>query len=116
MEKKMKAKRHTKEVVEVIEAYDVKVKDMAAELAERQDLYTKEKKQMQELSDHFKKVDEEKMNIEAEEAIANARKAKREMESEKRKWASALVQAFWRGIIQREAYGAMKKAKKKKGG
>lgn len=114
---KGKAKRYEMDVESVIKDYDVKVKDMAFQLAERTDLYNKEKKQMQELADHFKKVDEEKRTIDMEEAIADARRAKREMEAERRKRASALVQAFWRGIIQREAYGTMKKAnKKKKGG
>lgn len=113
---KGKAKRHEMDVEGIIKEYDVKVKEMAFQLGERTDLYNKEKKQLLELSDHFKKVDEEKKTIEAEEAIADARRAKREAEAHRRKCAAALVQAFWRGIIQREAYGIMKKAKKKKGG
>jgi len=113
---KGKAHRFEVEVGQVIKDYDIKVKDMAFQLGEKTDLFNKEKKQMQELSDHFKKVDEEKGTIDAEEAIADARRSKREAENLRRKQSSALVQAFWRGIIQREAYGIMKKAKKKKGG
>lgn len=100
----------------VIQHYDGQVKDLAIKIEECKDGYNKEQKQLQELTEHFKKVNKEKENIESEEAIAQARKAKRAASAERRKRAAALVQAFWKGILQREAYGTMKKAKKKKGG
>eukprot|EP00443_Scrippsiella_acuminata_P052434 CAMPEP_0115548346 /NCGR_PEP_ID=MMETSP0271-20121206/94117_1 /TAXON_ID=71861 /ORGANISM="Scrippsiella trochoidea, Strain CCMP3099" /LENGTH=311 /DNA_ID=CAMNT_0002981811 /DNA_START=91 /DNA_END=1027 /DNA_ORIENTATION=+ len=93
---KSKGKRYEMDVESVIKQYDVQVKEMAFTLAERMDAYKKEQKQLNELADHFKKVEEERATIAAEEAIADAH--------------------FWRGILAREQYGQMKKAKKKKGG
>lgn len=113
---KSKANRYEMDVESVIKQYDVQVKEMAFQLGERMDAYKKEQKQFNELADHFKKVNEEKATISAEEAIAEARRNKREAERKRRDDSAALVQAFWRGIQQREVYGAMKKAKKKKGG
>jgi len=113
---KSRAKRYEMDVESVIKQYDVQVKEMAFTLGERMDAYKKEQKQLNELADHFKKVEEERSTIAAEEAIADARRNKREAERARRDASSALVQAFWRGIIAREQYGQMKKAKKKKGG
>lgn len=116
LDQKSKASRKKMDVESVIKQYDVQVKDMAYTLGEHMDLYKKEQKQYNELADHFKKVNEEKATIEAEEAIAAARRKKRDDERRRKDDSAALVQAFWRGIIQREVYGGMKKAKKKKGG
>lgn len=115
-QQKQKANRHNKEVFDVIQDYDNRVKEMALQLGDKSDLYRQEQKHLQELSDHFKKVEEEKRTILAEEAIADARKLKKKAEADRRKHSAALVQAFWRGIVQRDVYASMKKASKKKGG
>merc|ERR1712060_517015 len=114
--KKKTAKRYEMDVESVIKQYDVQVKEMAYNLSEYQDLYKKDQRQLNELKEHFEKVDEEKACISAEEAIADARRHKMEAEKNRRNEDAALIQAVWRGIIQREAFTIMKKNKKKKGG
>jgi len=114
--KKKTAKRYEMDVESVIKQYDTTVKEMAYTLGECQDQYKKEQKQLIELREHFEKVDEEKACINAEEAVAEARRNKLDAEKGRRNDSSCLVQAFWRGIIQREQYTLMKKNKKKKGG
>merc|ERR1712113_1326464 len=115
-QKKKTAKRYEMDVETVIKAYDVQVKEMAYNLSEHQELYKKDQRQLNELKEHFEKVDEEKACISAEEAIADARRHKMETEKNRRNEDAALIQAVWRGIIQREQFTAMKKNKKKKGG
>merc|ERR1712113_290708 len=81
-QKKKTAKRYEMDVETVIKAYDVQVKEMAYNLSEHQELYKKDQRQLNELKEHFEKVDEEKACISAEEAIADARRHK--METEKK--------------------------------
>lgn len=114
--KKKTAKRHEMDIDNVIKQYDERVKDMALTLSNHQEGFKKEQRQLNELREHFEKVDEEKAYIVAEEAISDARRTKLEAERERRNRSSALVQAFWRGIIQREQFTVMKKAARKKGG
>merc|ERR1719476_348113 len=85
---------------------------MAFDLSEHQDLYRKDQRQLNELKEHFEKVDEEKACIAAEEAIADARRHKMETEKNRRNEDAALIQAVWRGIIQREQFTIMKKSNK----
>merc|ERR1719401_1318269 len=114
--KKKLAKRYEMDVESVIKNYDTQVKEMAYSLSDQQEAFKKEQKSLNELKEHFEKVDEEKACIGAEEGVADARRAKMQAEKNRKSGASALVQAFWRGILQREQYTAMKKNKKKKGG
>merc|ERR1712087_261687 len=113
---KKKARTRDREIKELIEKYDVQVRDMAIHLSEHQEMYKKDQRQLNELKEHFEKVDEEKACIAAEEAIADARRHKMETEKNRRNDDASLIQAVWRGIIQREQFTAMKKNKKKKGG
>jgi len=113
--KKKQAKRYEMEVESVIKEYDVKVKENAYHLAEEDEGFKREQRQLGELREHFEKVDEERETINAEGFIAEARRVKLEAEKERRNQASALVQAFFRGIITREQFTIMKKSKKKKG-
>merc|ERR1712113_504191 len=115
-QKKKTAKRYEMDVETVIKAYDVQVREMAINLSEHQEMYKKDQRQLNELKEHFEKVDEEKACIAAEEAIADARRHKMEAAKNRRNEDAALIQAVWRGIIQREQFTTMKKAKKKKGG
>jgi len=114
--KKKAVKRYEREVEEVIKQYDTQVKEMAYNLSEDQEKFKKDQRQLNELTEHFGKVEEEKGCINAEEAIADARRKKLQFEQDRRNESSALVQAFWRGIIQREQFAVMKRSKKKKGG
>mmetsp|Transcript_93640 Transcript_93640/g.217698 ORF Transcript_93640/g.217698 Transcript_93640/m.217698 type:complete len:385 (-) Transcript_93640:114-1268(-) len=116
MAKRRGAKRNVMDVESVIKNYDIQVKEMAVTLSEHQEAFKKDQRQLNELKEHFEKVDEEKNYIASEDKIAEARRIKLEAERERKNQASALVQAFWRGIIQREQFTVMKRSKKKKGG
>jgi len=115
-DKKKQTKRYETEVDEKIRLYDKDVKEMAYVLSEQQEGFKQEQRQLNELREHFEKVNDEKTCIAAEEAISHAREAKLEAERDRCMKSAALVQAYWRGIIERERYTQMKKAKKKKGG
>jgi len=47
--------------------------------------------------------------------VVAARRQKLDNEKKTKSEMAAMLQAYWRGIIQREQYGAMKKAAKKGG-
>merc|ERR1712187_103266 len=81
--KKKMAKRYEMDVESVIKQYDVQVKDMAFNLSEHQEAYKKEQRQLNELREHFEKVDEEQAGIKAEEAISQARRNKLEAERDR---------------------------------
>merc|ERR1712113_485759 len=93
--KKKTAKRYEMDVESVIKQYDVQIKEMAYNLSEHQELYKKDQRQLNELKEHFEKVDEEKACICAEEAIADARRHKMETEKNRRNEDAALIQAVW---------------------
>merc|ERR1712087_1021731 len=57
----------------------------AYNLSEHQELYKKDQRQLNELKEHFEKVDEEEACISAEEAIADARRHKMETEKKQAK-------------------------------
>jgi len=114
-DQKKKANRYEVDVEGEIRKYDTAIKEMSYNLHDTQEVYRKEPKQLLELREHFSKVDSEKECINNEEGLTDARRAKLEFEKSRRSEASSLVQAFWRGIIQREQYQIMKKNKKKKG-
>lgn len=116
--KKRQVKRNETEVREGIDKYDTDIKEVVDSFHVHVEGYKKERKQLQELREHFVKVDEEKQCIEHEDGLAQARRSKMEQEKKKRNDSSCLVQAFWRGITQREQYQDMKKKLKKgkKGG
>eukprot|EP00933_Yihiella_yeosuensis_P052140 TRINITY_DN50152_c0_g1_i1.p1 TRINITY_DN50152_c0_g1~~TRINITY_DN50152_c0_g1_i1.p1 ORF type:complete len:383 (+),score=113.37 TRINITY_DN50152_c0_g1_i1:93-1241(+) len=115
MDQKKKAKRYEMDVETVIHKYDSEVRELAKLFGENQEHLKKENRNLSELREHFEKVDEEKQHIASEEAMVSARRAKLEQEKLRKKESAALLQAFWRGIVQREQFGAMKKSKKKKG-
>lgn len=114
-DKKRKGKKEERELDDVIQQYDEEVKKLAGHLAEHDDLFKKDRRRLNDLQERFQKVEAEKLCMEAEEAISEARRKKMQDEMDRRNQGSALVQAFWRGIMQRQEYVAMKKNKKKKG-
>lgn len=113
--KKKTVKRYEMDVEAVIKQYDTQVKDMAYTLNEHQELQKKEAKQLQELREHFEKVDAEKDCIANEESIAEARRMKIDADRSRKNHAAEKVQAFWKGIIQREIFKVEKMKRKKKG-
>merc|ERR1711865_177688 len=115
MGQKKAVRRYEMGVDGEIKKYDTTIKEVAYNLNEHTEGWRREQKQLMELKEHFSKVDSEKDCIANEEGLSDARKSKLEYEKSRRNEASALVQAFWRGIIQREQYQIMKKNKKKEG-
>merc|ERR1712066_514609 len=116
MTQKKTVRRYEKNVETEIEKYDEEIKEITTAKSEHSDGFKREQKQLEELREHFRKVDAEKYCINAEEGIADARKAKQKYERDRKAQASSQVQAFWRGILQRELYQVMKKSKKSKKG
>lgn len=112
---KKAVRRFEMDVGKEIETYDNAIKEMAHNLNEHQEGFKKEQRQLMELKEHFSKVEAEKECIANEDGLSDARRSKIEYEKNRRNESSALVQAFWRGILQREQYQIMKKNKKKKG-
>jgi len=113
--RRQKVRRET-DVENVIKSYDSAVMEMVVDFNCHVDEYKKEQKSLQELKEHFSKVDAEKERISHEEAITRTRLKKAEMERQKRQLSASTVQAFWRGILQREEFVKLKKASRKKGG
>jgi len=112
--RRQKVRRET-DVENVIKSYDSAVMEMVVDFNSHVDEYKKEQKSLQELKEHFSKVDAEKERISHEDAISRTRMKKSEMERQNRQRSASTVQAFWRGIMQREEFVKMKKASKKKG-
>lgn len=110
-----KKSRFETDVAHVISDYDKEIREMAYNVTEHLDGESKETKQLMELKEHFSKIDSERYAIDAEEAITKARRNKMEAEKKKRTESAALVQAFYRGIVQRDQFMEMKK-KLRKGG
>merc|ERR1712139_253816 len=108
--------RRERDVEDVIKQYDSSIAEMVDENQMQQLEYKKELKNLQELKEHFAKVDAEKERIRQENAITMARNKKIEAEKQRRANQASLLQAFWRAILQREEFVKIKKANKKKGG
>jgi len=112
---KKQCKREEKNVYDLIEKYDKEVREFAQQQNEQEDGFKRERKRLTELKEHFAKVEQERECILQETGLQESRRAKMEAEKARRDDASSLVQAFWKGIIQREQYASMKRSKKKGG-
>merc|ERR1712139_348780 len=108
--------RRERDVEDVIKQYDSSIAEMVDENQMQMQEFKKEEKNLQELKEHFAKVDAEKERIRQENAITMARNKKIETEKQRRANQASLLQAFWRAILQREEFVKIKKANKKKGG
>jgi len=103
------------EVDKLIKDYDTEVLANVDEYQSQVSEYDKETKKLELLKDHFAKVDLEKQRIMEEEELTKTRSRRLAREEAHKNAMSAVVQAFWRGIIQREEFVKLKKAKKKGG-
>ena len=81
-------------------------------------VYTEEKKQLNELEERFKTLEEEYSQIMEERRIARERQEAAERELQMCVSAATTIQAFWRSFKVRKALKSKKKKKggKKKGG
>lgn len=117
MDQIRKAKRYEMDVDGVITRYDSDVKDLAKNYSENAEHLKKEQRQLNDLREHFQKVEEENMAIMKEEYVAKTRSTKMSNEKNRQNEMASILQAYWRGILKREEYKEeKKKAKKKKGG
>ena len=96
--------------------YDEMMESLVNEYDTQNNEFMKEKKQLYELEEHFKKVDEEEYRKRKEEELQGLREKMVSDEKERGADAARLVQAFWKGILQREDYQKQKRGKKGKGG
>jgi len=99
----------------LIKDYDTEVLTNVDEYNSQLIEYEKETKKLELLQDHFRKVDLENQRIVEEEELTKTRNRRLAREEQKRHAMSAIVQAYWRGIIQREEFVKLKKSKKKGG-
>merc|ERR1712224_422403 len=98
----------------VIKEYDTTISELTADYETEVVHYQKEQKELEELEEHFAKVDMENVRLEQEQQIMAARKSKLESKRRKEDEMATLVQSYWKAILDREAFTKEKKAKKKK--
>lgn len=110
-----KKRRGEMEVDKLIKDYDTEITATVDEYESQVKEYEKESKRLEALTEHFAKVDVEKQRKLEEEELTKARIHRLSKEEEKKHEMSCLIQSFWRGILQREEFVKLKKAKKKGG-
>jgi len=110
-----KKRRGEMEVDKLVKDYDTDILAIQEELDSQVQEYDKENKRLETLSDHFDKVDLERQRKLGEEEVTKARTNRIAKEEEKKNEFAALIQAVWRGLLQREEFVKLRKAKKKGG-
>lgn len=101
------------EVENWIQKYDQDMGERQDEFEEIDEVYTKEKKELNELEERFKTLETEYKQIMEERRIARERREAAERELHMCIKAATTIQAFWRSFKVRKA---LKSKKKKKGG
>ncbi|OQR81328.1 hypothetical protein THRCLA_11825 [Thraustotheca clavata] len=109
--RKFKCKIGT-EVANAIEKYDKDMSALAQEIDSIQSQYKIELAQIQELSEHFKKIDEEQRRINEEEKILEAARAEERRQAQILHDAATKIQKVFRGRAVRKELAAKKKGKK----
>merc|ERR1719265_1053474 len=109
-----KKRRGENDLMQVIQGYDTQIAELTTDYEAQVVDYKKEQKELEELEEHFAKVDMENARLEQEQQIVNARTAKMAAKRKKEDDMATLVQSYWKAIIDREAFSKEKKAKKKK--
>lgn len=109
-----KKRRGENDLMQVIQGYDTQIAELTTDYEAQVVDYKKEQKELEELEEHFAKVDMENARLEQELQIVNARTAKMAAKRKKEDDMATLVQSYWKAIIDREAFSKEKKAKKKK--
>merc|ERR1719353_2430325 len=109
-----KKRRAETDLMGVIKEYDTTISELTADYETEVVHYQKEQKELEELEEHFAKVDMENVRLEQEQQIYAARKSKLDSKRRKEDEMATLVQSYWKAILDREAFTKEKKAKKKK--
>ncbi|OQR91876.1 hypothetical protein ACHHYP_04269 [Achlya hypogyna] len=100
------------EVAATIDKYDVEMTALATEIDAIQLQYSRECKELHELSEHFKKIDEEQRRIDAEEKILEGVRAEERRQLQVLHDAATKIQKVFRGRQVRKELASKKKGKK----
>merc|ERR1719399_911111 len=109
-----KKRRAETDLMGVIKEYDTTISELTTDFETEVVHFQKEQKELEELEEHFAKVDMENVRLEQEQQIYAARKSKLDSKRRKEDEMATLVQSYWKAILDREAFTKEKKAKKKK--
>merc|ERR1711935_166369 len=109
-----KKRRGENDLMQVIQGYDTQIAELTTDYEAQVVDYKKEQKELEELEEHFAKVDMENARLEQEQQIVNARLTKKTNLRKKEDDMATLVQSYWKAILDRVAFVAEKKAKKRK--
>lgn len=103
------------EVQTAVEKYDTDMGEREARSIELQTKYDEEKVKLQELEEHFNKVDAENARIAEEERIISDIQARENAAKKVLDDAAAMVQKHMRGFLARREFKKLLKSSKKKG-
>jgi chromosome segregation ATPase len=109
-----KKRRGENDLMQVIQGYDTQIAELTTDYEAQVVDYKKEQKELEELEEHFAKVDMENARLDQEQQIVNARLTKNANKRKKEDDMATLVQSYWKAILDRVAFVAEKKAKKRK--
>lgn len=106
--------KHETNVEELLSRYDADMTRKQNEIDEIEALYEEEKKQLQELEQKFKPLEEEYLKILEEKRIQERIRRMEEESLNKKVKAAIIIQSYWRGFKLRKGL-FKKKGKAKKG-
>lgn len=109
-----KKRRAETDLMGVIKEYDTTITELTTDYETEKIHYQKEQKELEELEEHFAKVDMENLRLEQEAQIQAARKKKNENNRKRQDEMATLIQSYWKAILDREQFTKEKKLKKKK--
>merc|ERR1719482_2230341 len=109
-----KKRRAETDLMGVIKEYDTTITELTTDYETEKIHYQKEQKELEELEEHFAKVDMENLRLEQEAQILAARRNKQDSKRKREDEMATLVQSYWKAILDREQFTKEKKLKKKK--
>merc|ERR1711959_670209 len=109
-----KKRRAEMDLTGVIKEYDTTISELTTDFETEVVHFQKEQKELEELEEHFAKVDMENVRLEQEQQILAARRSKFDSKRKREDEMATLVQSYWKAIIDRELFSKEKKLKKKK--
>ena len=110
--KKQKSRREI-DIETIVKKYENDKSRLTADLSEQELMYKKEMEELTKLRAHFKRADAEADRVAAELELGTVRTRKMKQNKERLDSCASLLQAFWRGVIQREEYAKLRKSSKK---
>eukprot|EP00921_Rhytidocystis_pertsovi_P020493 GHVQ01032700.1.p1 GENE.GHVQ01032700.1~~GHVQ01032700.1.p1 ORF type:complete len:395 (-),score=74.20 GHVQ01032700.1:1158-2342(-) len=105
-----------KEIERLTANYEQEMEETTSELIGVQKKCNEEMEELKELQSQMEKIDAEKSRIQEEKEVDKARQNFFDQASKRDEAAANLLQAFWKGIKQREEYVKIRKAANKRSG